>query len=98
MDELTVDTFSATVVSRLKAEGLLTNYTDGIHTLAGDSDLTFIDVKRVDGSLMAHWIKLQHKFGRTLWREAKPFPSHSRNLIKLSSRLRGDFFTPIYTV
>lgn len=66
LDELTTSTFRATLVNRLEAGQLLPGYGDGLHTLAGDEDFTFIDVKRVSKSPMAHWVKLQHKLMRLI--------------------------------
>ncbi|MDV6332305.1 hypothetical protein [Asticcacaulis sp. 201] len=66
IDTLTPERFDAEPVGRLTAEGLMAGYTDGIHTLGGFGNTTFIDVKRIETSAKAHWIKLQHKLNRAL--------------------------------
>lgn len=64
IDELTGDRFAATEVRRFEPQGYLDGYTDGLHTLSGNGDVTFIDLKRVTQSPAEGWIKAQSKVRR----------------------------------
>ncbi|MDC7684611.1 hypothetical protein PQU92_15100 [Asticcacaulis sp. BYS171W] len=66
VDTLTPETFSATEVGRLTAEGLLEGYREGFHTLSGRDSVTFIDVKQIHKSAAEPFIKLQFKLRKAL--------------------------------
>lgn len=68
IDTLTPDRFSAESVARLSPEGLRDGYGDGLHTLAGSDDVTFIDVKRIERSWREPFIRLEHKLRRAFRR------------------------------
>lgn len=62
IDELTPQTFTATVVKRV-APGFEPRYPDGLHTLSAAGDVTLIDVKRLDRSSRV-WVDLQRRWRR----------------------------------
>ncbi len=66
IDTLTPDAFEAVIVKRLTPDDLLPGYADGLHTLSGDGDATFIDVKRIQRSASEGWIRTQYKVRRLL--------------------------------
>ena len=70
VDALTPETFSATIVTALSPEGLYPGYGDGLHTLAGDGDVTVLDVKKLSTSPFVAWIKLEYSVRKRLgkWR------------------------------
>ena len=66
IDELTPDDFSAVEVRRFTPDGLLTGYSDGLHTLSGDDRLTFIDVKGLRRSPAEGGVRTLYKMRRLL--------------------------------
>lgn len=66
IDDLTPSTFSARVVGRLEPGDLLTGHGDGLHTLSGHGDVTFIDVKGIRRSPAEGWIRTLYKIRRFL--------------------------------
>ncbi len=66
VDVLTPETFEATPVQRMTSGGLLDGFSDGLHTLSGHSDLSFIDVKRIEQSPAEGWVRAQYKVRRLL--------------------------------
>jgi hypothetical protein len=66
IDALTPETFSASVVKRFEAGGLIEGFADGFHTLSGHGDVTFIDVKGVKRSPAEPWLKAGFKARRLL--------------------------------
>jgi len=66
VDILTRDAFSATPVLRLKPDGLLPGFGEGLHTLSGHGDVTFIDVKSIRRSGWERWIRLLSKIRKLL--------------------------------
>ncbi|RZJ00871.1 MAG: hypothetical protein EON90_05565 [Brevundimonas sp.] len=64
IDELTPDLFEATEVRRFEPDGLLAGFDDGLHTLSGMGDLTFIDVKQINRSWAEGLIRTQYKLRR----------------------------------
>lgn len=63
---LTPDAFSAVVVKRFEPGHLLDGYEDGLHTLSGHGDVTFIDVKGIRQSSAEPWLKAGFKARRLL--------------------------------
>ena len=68
IDILTPDTFAAEPLNRLSPDGWLSGYGDGLHTLSGAGDVTFIDVKQIRRSWQEPLIKLEYKLRRLLRR------------------------------
>ncbi|CAN5165919.1 hypothetical protein BH09PSE1_BH09PSE1_09080 [soil metagenome] len=66
IDDLTPETFSATVVQRFEPGGLLADHGDGLHTLSGLGEVTCIDVKRICQSPAERWVRTQYKVRRLL--------------------------------
>ncbi len=66
IDVLTSDAFSATPVLRLDPRGLLAGFADGFHTLSGQGDVTFIDVKSIRRSRWEPWVRLWSKVRKLL--------------------------------
>ncbi|WGM31841.1 hypothetical protein [Brevundimonas sp. NIBR11] len=66
IETLTPDAFQASVVRRFDASGLLEGYGDGLHTLSGYGDATFIDVKSIRRSAAEGWVRTQYKVRRLL--------------------------------
>lgn len=66
IDVLTPTDFAATEVRRFAPDGLLEGFADGLHTLSGGSDLTFIDVKRLRQSPAERGVKALYKARRLL--------------------------------
>ena len=66
IDLLTSETFEARPVKRFEPTGLLADHEDGLHTLSGLGDVTFVDVKRILSSSSEGWIKAQFKLRRLL--------------------------------
>ncbi len=64
IDELSPDRFSAVTVQRFEPDSLLEGYSDGLHTLSGDDEVTFVDVKRICHSPAEGWVKSQYKLRR----------------------------------
>lgn len=64
IDDLTPDTFSASLVARLGPGGLLEGYDDGFHTLSGSGDITCVDVKRISRSRAQRWVRTEYKARR----------------------------------
>lgn len=54
--------FRSNVVGRLEPNGLLPGFEDGLHTLTGSGDVTFIDVKRLVDDPRERAFKRQAKF------------------------------------
>jgi hypothetical protein len=66
IDVLSPDAFSAVVVKRFEPGHLLDGYGDGFHTLSGQGDVTFIDVKGIRQSSAEPWLKAGFKARRLL--------------------------------
>jgi len=64
IDDLTPETFSATLDGRHTAGALREGFGDGLHTLSGNGGVTCIDIKRHHRSAMEPLIKLQFKVNR----------------------------------
>lgn len=64
--ELTVDAFSASIVKRFEADGLIEGFGDGLHTLSGHGDISFVDVKSIRRSSAEPWLKARFKARRLL--------------------------------
>ena len=66
IETLTPDAFSAVAVKRFEPGDLLAGFGDGLHTLSGHGDVTFIDVKGVRRSAAEPWLKAGFKARRLL--------------------------------
>ena len=66
IDTLTPGAFEASVVRRFEAEDLREGYADGLHTLSGHGEATFIDVKGIRRSTAEGWVRTQYKVRRLL--------------------------------
>lgn len=66
IDVLTPETFEARPAKRFEPTGLLADHEDGLHTLSGTGDVSFVDVKRILSSSSEGWIKAQFKLRRLL--------------------------------
>lgn len=64
LDVLEPDHFEATEVRRFEPEGVLEGYADGLHTLSGLGNVTFIDVKSLNQSPSEGLIRTQYKLRR----------------------------------
>jgi hypothetical protein len=64
IDRLTPDSFEATEARVFEPHGLLPGYADGLHTVSGTDDVTFIDVKSLSHSRAEGLIRLQYKARR----------------------------------
>lgn len=68
IDALTPESFDATEVSRFEPQGLLPGYEDGLHTLSGTDEVTFLDVKSIQHASSEGLIKAQYKLHRLFGR------------------------------
>lgn len=66
IDALTPDAFEAVEVRRFEPDGVLDGYADGLHTLSGLGDVTFIDVKSLNRSSVEGLVRTQYKLRRLL--------------------------------
>jgi hypothetical protein len=66
IDLLSPDAFSASVVERIESAGLMDGFGDGLHTLSGHEDVTFIDVKSIRRSAAEPWLKASFKVRRAM--------------------------------
>ncbi|HAL06864.1 MAG TPA: hypothetical protein DCP26_05855 [Brevundimonas sp.] len=66
VDVLSPTDFLATEVRRFAPDGLLPGFEDGLHTLSGDAEVTFIDVKGLRRSRAEKGIKALYKARRLL--------------------------------
>lgn len=66
LDVLSSTDVLATEVRRLTPHGLLPGFEDGLHTLSGDADVTFIDIKGLRRSRAERGIKALYKARRLL--------------------------------
>lgn len=66
VDVLSPTDFLATEVRRFAPDGLLTGFEDGLHTLSGGAEVTFIDVKGLRQSSAEPGIKALYKARRLL--------------------------------
>lgn len=66
IDGLTATDFRATSVRRFIADGLLDGFGDGLHTLSGGGDATFLDVKSIRRSPGEGGVRLLYKLRRLL--------------------------------
>jgi hypothetical protein len=66
INTLTPDRFDAEVTWRLEPDGLLDGFADGLHTLSGHGEVSFIDVKSVRRSSAEGWVRTQYKLRRLL--------------------------------
>lgn len=66
IETLTPDAFSAAAVKRFEPGDLLSGFGDGLHTLSGHGDVTFIDVKSIRRSAAEPWLKAAFKVRRAL--------------------------------
>jgi hypothetical protein len=64
IDELTPNRFEAVEVRRFEPGGLLESFNDGLHTLSGLGEVTFIDVKQINRSAAEGWIRNLYKLRR----------------------------------
>jgi hypothetical protein len=64
INDLTASTFSAEVVERFEPGQLLADHADGLHTLSGHGDVTFIDVKGIRHSAAEGLVRTQYKIRR----------------------------------
>ena len=64
IDVLTPEAFSAAPTIRLEPGELLAGFGDGLHTLSGHGDITFIDVKSIRRSFLQPFISLLFKLRR----------------------------------
>ena len=63
---LTPHGFEAHIIGRIKPEGRLPCFSDGLHTLSGHGGITCIDVKSVRRSPQEGWVRAEYKVRRLL--------------------------------
>jgi hypothetical protein len=66
IDTLSPDAFSAQIIQRFEAGDLIEGFADGLHTLSGYGDVSFIDVKSIRSSPAERWLKTEFKARRLL--------------------------------
>ena len=67
IDDPEPETFAGSLVGRMDATGLFPGFEDGLHTLSGQGDVTFVDVKTfVEGGPPLRAFKRQAKLRRLL--------------------------------
>lgn len=80
IDGLTPTDFRAARVRRFEPDGLLEGFEDGLHTLSGLGDVTFIDVKGIRRSSAEGWMRTLYKLRRLLKLNA-PRPGASAQVL-----------------